>query len=158
MVFLENRIFVWEKYKFKYNFSFLKKEEIKNLNEKLDKNLLILPFPFEDENLEILKKFVKKEIFSEILNLFYFIKCETDFFEDKIFKYDLNPNEDNLKITIFDLKSKEVKELNERVFTPTGIKEYLYFKGFNLKEIWGNFPDEKIKEKDPFLTLRFEKL
>ncbi|MBC7194410.1 MAG: hypothetical protein H5U37_01970 [Caldisericia bacterium] len=135
MFFLENRISLWEKYKDKYNFSFLKKEEIKNINEKIEKNILILPFPHEDENLEILKNFVKKEIFSEVLNLFYFIKREADFFEDKIFKYDLNPDEDILKITIYDFKLKEVKELKERVFTPTGIKEYLYFKGFNLKEI-----------------------
>jgi hypothetical protein len=158
MTFLEERFSLWENFKNEYNFYFIKKEDIKNLDEKIDKNLLILPFPYEDEYLKILRNFALKDIYSEVLNLFYFIKREFDFFDDKVYKYILDHKNDILTIKVYDFKLKEVKEFNDRVFTPIGIKEYLSFNGFKVKDLWGDIPKEKIRENDKFITLRFEKL
>lgn len=155
---LEERISFWEGYRDLYNFNFLEKKSLKNIKEKIKGNFLIIPFPFEDEYLEIIKRNINGEIFSETLNLFYFIKKEFDFFDEKIYKYELNPITQEIKIYIFDLKSKEVNEIEEKVFTPQGISEFLEFKGFKVKEISGDKLNSKIKESSRFIILRFEKV
>lgn len=155
---LEERISFWEGYRDLYNFNFLEKKGLKEIKEKIKGNFLIIPFPFEDEYLEIIKRNINGEIFSETLNLFYFIKKEFDFFDEKIYKYELNPITQEIKIYIFDLKSKEVNEIEEKVFTPQGISEFLEFKGFKVKEISGDKLNSKIKESSRFIILRFEKV
>lgn len=154
---IQERISFWEGYKNLYNFNFLEKKSLKEIKEKIKGNFLIIPFPFENENLEIIKKFINGEIISETLNLFYFIKKDFDIFDDKIYKYELNPITQEIKINIFDLKTKEVDEIKEKIFTPQGVIEFLEFKGFKVKEISGDELKSKIKESSRFLTLRFEK-
>lgn len=155
---LEERISFWEGYKNLYNFNFIEKKRLKEIKEKIKGNFLIIPFPFEDENLEIIKNYINGEIISETLNLFYFIKKDFDAFNNKIYKYELNPITQEIKINIFDLKTKEVDEIKEKAFTPQGVSEFLEFKGFKVKEISGDELKSKIKESSRFLILRFEKV
>ncbi len=154
---IQERISFWKGYKNLYNFNFLEKKSLKEIKEKIKGNFLIIPFPFEDENLEIIKKYINGEIISETLNLFYFIKKDFDIFDDKIYKYELNPITQEIKINIFNLKSKEMDEIKEKIFTPQGVIEFLEFKGFKVKEISGDELKSKIKESSRFLILRFEK-
>lgn len=155
---LQERLSFWEGYKNLYNFNFLEKNSLKEIKEKIKGNFLIIPFPFEDECLEIIKKYINGEIISETLNLFYFIKRDFDVSNDNVYKYELNPITQEIKINIFDLKSKDVYEIKERAFTPQGVTEFLEFKGFKVKEISGDELKSKIKESSRFLILRFEKV
>ncbi|MCX8094961.1 MAG: hypothetical protein N3D74_02035 [Caldisericia bacterium] len=131
---------------------------MKEIKEKLKGNFLILPFPFEHNYLEIIKNYLKGEIFTETLNLFYFIKRDFDIFEDKIYKYELDPINQEVKINIFDLKFNEVQELKEKAFTPKGVFEFLEFNGFKVKEISGDELGKGIKDNSIYLILRFEKI
>lgn len=154
---LEERVSFWKEIKNKYNFHFIKREDLKDIKEKTKDNFLILPSVFYLEYLEIIKKYFFGEIFSETLNLFYFIKRDAEIINDEIFKYELNPISQSIKIKVFNIHTKEMYEIEEKLFTPIGIVEFLQFNGFKVKEIAGDKLGSKIKESSRYLVVRFER-
>lgn len=153
---LEDRISFWNNFKENLNFIFLNKFEIKNIHKK--GKFLILPFPFEENILDIIKNFYYGEIITEVLNLFYFIKRDFEFYNNKVIKYELNPIDQTVKIKFFDFDLNERYEIEEKTFTPIGVVEFLKFRGFRVKEVSGDKVGSKIKESSRYIVLRFERL
>lgn len=155
---LLERIALWGEIKDKYNLHFIKREDLKYITEKTKDNYLILPSIFEVEYLEIIKKYFLGEIFSETLNLFYFIKKDIESYNDEIYKYEINPITQTIKIRIVNTQSKLTYNIEEKAFTPIGIVEFLKFNGFKVKEIAGDKLGNKIKESSRYLVVRFERV
>lgn len=155
---LEERVSLWEEIKDKYNFRFIKREDLKYIKEKTKDNFLILPSIFEIEYLDIIKRYFLGEIFSETLNLFYFIKKDIESFNDEIYKYELNPISQTVKIKIVNTKTKLTYYIEEKTFTPVGVVEFLQFNGFKVKDIAGDKLRNKIKENSRYLVVRFERV
>jgi len=154
---IEERKSIWLDFCNKKNLNFILRENLLKNNEKI-LNPLILPSPFSDEKfIEVLKNKTKGEIYTEVLNLFYFIKVKNEFISNKFYIYSLDLKDDLIKIDSFDLETSKKDTFIEKGFTPKGIEEFLNFKNFKLKEIWGDFPSGKIKENSRFLLLRIEK-
>ena len=154
---IEERKSIWLDFCNKKNLNFILRENLLKNNEKI-LNPLILPSPFSDEKfIEVLKNKTKGEIYTEVLNLFYFIKVKNEFISNKFYIYSLDLKDDLIKIDTFDLETSKKDTFIEKGFTPKGIEEFLNFKNFKLKEIWGDFPSGKIKENSRFLLLRIEK-
>lgn len=154
---IEERKSVWMDFCNKKNLNFILREDLINFKEKIS-NSLILPSPFSfDSYIEVLINSVKGEIYTEILNLFYFAKVRNEVVSSKLYLYEVNLKNDLIKIEIIDLKTSAKITYQEKGFTPKGIKEFLNFKDFKLKEIWGDFPLGRIKETSKFLLLRIEK-
>jgi hypothetical protein len=154
---IEERKSIWMDFCNKKNLNFILRENLLKNNEKI-LNPLILPSPFSDEKfIEVLKNKTKGEIYTEVLNLFYFIKVKNEVISNKFYIYSLDLKDDLIKIDTFDLETSKKDTFIENGFTPKGIEEFLNFKNFKLKEIWGDFPSGKIKENSRFLLLRIEK-
>jgi len=154
---IEERKSIWLDFCNKKNLNFILRENLLKNNEKI-LNPLILPSPFSDEKfIEVLINKTKGEIYTEVLNLFYFIKVKNEVISNKFYIYSLDLKDDLIKIDSFDLETSKKDTFIEKGFTPKGIEEFLNFKNFKLKEIWGDFPSGKIKENSRFLLLRIEK-
>lgn len=154
---IEERKSIWLDFCNKKNLNFILRENLFKNNEKI-LNPLILPSPFSDEKfIEVLINKTKGEIYTEVLNLFYFIKVKNEVISNKFYIYTLDLKDDLIKIDTFDLETSKKDTFIEKGFTPKGIEEFLNFKNFKLKEIWGDFPLGKIKENSRFLLLRIEK-
>lgn len=154
---IEERKSIWMDFCNKKNLNFILREDLLKTHEKI-LNPLILPSPFSDDKfLEVLMNKIKGEIYTEVLNLFYFIKIRNEVVSNKFYIYSLDLKDDLIKIDIFDLETSKKDSFIEKGFTPKGIEEFLNFKHLKLKEIWGDFPSGKIKENSRFLLLRIGK-
>lgn len=154
---IEERKSIWKDFCNKKNLNFILREDLINLKEKIS-NSLILPSPFSNDSyIEVLINSVKGEIYTEVLNLFYFAKVRNEIALSKLYLYEVDLKNDLIKIEIIDLKTSVKKTYIEKGFTPKGIEELLNFKKFKLKEIWGDFPLGRIKENSKFLLLRIVK-
>ncbi|MGB9842788.1 MAG: hypothetical protein ACPLN1_00365 [Caldisericia bacterium] len=148
---------IWMDFSIKKNLNFILKTDFFKLKEKI-LNPLILPSPFMNEEVfEIFKNKVKGEIYTEVLNLFYFLKTKNEVVFPKFYIYELDIKNDLVKIKIFDLENSNRETIIDKAFTPKGIEEFLNFNNFKLKEIWGDHPSGKIKESTRFLLLRIDK-
>lgn len=153
----EERKKVWIDFLDKRGLNFVSREDFFQMNQKIF-NPLILPSPFLNKNIfEILKNKTDGEIYTEVLNLFYYIKVSYELITDSFYKYSLNLIDDIVYIDVINLNEKGRLSFFDRGFTPKGVEEFLKLNGFKLKEIWGDYPSGKIKDDSRFLLLRIGK-
>ena len=141
---IEERVKIWKTLLKKKNLTLISYREF--LNKEFVKNPLFLPSLFEEENVdwEIIKNRVHGEIYTECDNLFYYIGREMEIKEESLFVYKLNPLKDTVKVEIINLSRIEREYKIKKLFTPYGIKEFLKFRGFCVKELWGDYPFKKV--------------
>ena len=154
---IEQRKSIWSDFCCKNNLNFISREDFLEIKENIT-NPLILPSPFlSEKTFEIIKNRVKGEIYTEVLNLFFFIKVKIEYISPKFYVYELDIKSDSIKIEEFDLENYKKESFIEKAFTPKGIEEFLKFKNLRLKEVWGDYPSGKIKDETRFLLLRIDK-
>lgn len=100
---------------------------------------------------------VSGEIYTECENLFYYLKRDIEIKNDTVFKYLLKPEDDTVRIESVNLDNNRRTDEIKRMFTPYGVKEFLKFRGFLVKEIWGDLPYKKVTFNTKTLLIRMVK-
>lgn len=158
MYFLEDRKRAWLDYLTKKGLNFILKDDLPKIKKKII-NPLILPSPlFNEDFIKELKEKFEGEIYTEVLNLFYFMKKSFDKVDSNIFFYNLDLINDKIVVEFLNIENYKKENLTFKGFTPKGIEEYLKFNNFKLIEIWGDKPLGKIKESSKFLLLRIKRI
>ncbi|HDH63428.1 MAG: hypothetical protein DRI22_03285 [Caldiserica bacterium] len=123
------------------------------------KNPLFLPSLFETQsvNWEEIKKKIHGEIYTECENLFYYLVKSMEVKDETLLIYNLDVENDYVLIEKINLNSKERSYKKKKLFTPYGVKEFLRFRGFYVKEIWGDIPFGKVTFNTKTLLLRMVK-
>ena len=123
------------------------------------KNPLFLPSLFETQsvNWEKIKKKIHGEIYTECENLFYYLVKSMEVKDETLLIYNLDVENDYVLIEKINLNSKERSYKKKKLFTPYGVKEFLRFRGFYVKEIWGDIPFGKVTFNTKTLLLRMVK-
>ena len=155
---VEERIREWQKLIKEKNLNVLSYKDFIEKGE-IVKNPLFLPSLFENQSVDWkkIKKGTDGEIYTECENLFYYIVKGTEVKGKTLLIYNLDPENDYVLIENINLNSREVFYEKKKLFTPYGVKEFLKFRGFYVKEIWGDIPFGKVTFNTKTLLLRMVK-
>ena len=132
----------------------------KYYEESLWNNISRICYDYFDEkglDIEAGVKETDGEIYTECENLFYYIVKATEVKGKTLLIYNLDVENDYVLIENINLNSKEVFYEKKKLFTPYGVKEFLKFRGFYVKEIWGDTPFGKVTFNTKTLLLRMVK-
>jgi len=77
--------------------------------------------------------------------------------DETLLIYNLDVENDHVLIEKINLNSREKSHKKKKLFTPYGVKEFLKFRGFYVKEIWGDTPFGKVTFNTKTLLLRMVK-